>query len=113
MATKQLQTNLKVIQSGTVPTPATLPEGCLAFGEVGGEPKLYGNAGAGVVEYGGGGGGGGLSLIWEGNAYGDEDPVVPENTLQGGKRYLFEINATIYPGSFEFVVFCNGWLWPN
>jgi hypothetical protein len=53
MATKQLETNVKVIRSNTAPTTATLPAGCLAFGNVGGVPKLYGNQnGTAVEEYG-------------------------------------------------------------
>lgn len=52
MAKKELLTNLKVIKSGTVPTTATLPDGHLAFGKIGGAPKIYGNSDGAVTEYG-------------------------------------------------------------
>lgn len=51
MAKIQLQTNLMLIKSGNEPSEAQLPEGNMAFGVVGGEPKLYGNDGDGVKDY--------------------------------------------------------------
>lgn len=43
--------NIKLITSNTVPTTSNLPKGNLAFGQVNGENKIYGNIGSQVVEF--------------------------------------------------------------
>lgn len=43
--------NVKLITSNTVPTTSNLPKGNLAFGQVNGENKIYGNIGDRVVEF--------------------------------------------------------------
>ena len=43
--------NVKLITSNTVPTTSNLPKGNLAFGQVNGENKIYGNIGSQVVEF--------------------------------------------------------------
>lgn len=51
MATLRLNSNVKKITSGAVPTTATLNDGEFAFGEVGGVPKLYGNVGGKIMTF--------------------------------------------------------------
>lgn len=43
--------NLKLITSNAMPTTTNLPKGNLAFGQVNGENKIYGNIGDQVVEF--------------------------------------------------------------
>lgn len=46
-----VNSNAKLITSNTVPTTTNLPKGNLAFGQVNGENKIYGNIGNQVVEF--------------------------------------------------------------
>ena len=46
-----VNSNVKLITSNTVPTTSNLPKGNLAFGQVNGENKIYGNIGDRVVEF--------------------------------------------------------------
>lgn len=46
-----VNSNLKLITTNTVPTTTNLPKGNLAFGQVNGENKIYGNIGNQVVEF--------------------------------------------------------------
>lgn len=53
MAQLEVQSNLKCITSGNVPTTENLLDGEFAFGNVGGEPKLYGNVDGTIVDFSG------------------------------------------------------------
>lgn len=53
MAQLEVQSNLKCITSGNVPTTENLLDGEFAFGNVGGEPKLYGNVDGMIVDFSG------------------------------------------------------------
>ena len=53
MAQLKVQSNLKCITSGNVPTTENLLDGEFAFGNVGGEPKLYGNVDGTIVDFSG------------------------------------------------------------
>lgn len=53
MAQLEVQSNLKCITSGNVPTAENLLDGEFAFGNVGGEPKLYGNVDGTIVDFSG------------------------------------------------------------
>lgn len=53
MAQLEVQSNLKCITSGNVPTTENLLDGEFAFGNVGGEPKLYGNVNGTIVDFSG------------------------------------------------------------
>ena len=46
-----VNSNVKLITSNAVPTTSNLPKGNLAFGQVNGENKIYGNIGSQVVEF--------------------------------------------------------------
>ena len=46
-----VNSNVKLITSNTVPTTSNLPKGNLAFGQIDGENKIYGNIGSQVVEF--------------------------------------------------------------
>lgn len=46
-----VNSNVKLITSNTVPTTTNLPKGNLAFGQVNGENKIFGNIGSQVVEF--------------------------------------------------------------
>lgn len=46
-----VNSNVKLITTNTVPTTTNLPKGDLAFGQVNGENKIYGNIGNQVVEF--------------------------------------------------------------
>ena len=46
-----VNSNIKLITSNTEPTTTNLPKGNLAFGQVNGENKIYGNIGDQVVEF--------------------------------------------------------------
>lgn len=49
-----INSNVKLITSDTTPTTSNLPSGNMAFGNVGGTAKLFGNIGSQVVEFTGG-----------------------------------------------------------
>jgi len=51
MPTIELNSNLKLITSGDIPTTQELAPGELAFGYVGPTPKMYGNADGTIVEF--------------------------------------------------------------
>ena len=46
-----VNSNVKLITTNTVPTTTNLPKGNLAFGQVNGENRLFGNIGSQVVEF--------------------------------------------------------------
>lgn len=51
MAALEIQSNLKCITSGNVPTTTELANSEFAFGLVGGSPKLYGNVNGTIVDF--------------------------------------------------------------
>lgn len=51
MAALEIQSNLKCITSGNVPTTTELANSEFAFGVVGGDPKLYGNVNGTIVDF--------------------------------------------------------------
>lgn len=53
MAALEIQSNLKCITSGNVPTTTELANSEFAFGVVGGDPKLYGNVNGTIVDFSG------------------------------------------------------------
>lgn len=53
MAALEIQSNLKCITSGNVPTTTELANSEFAFGLVGGDPKLYGNVNGTIVDFSG------------------------------------------------------------
>lgn len=53
MAALEIQSNLKCITSGNVPTTTELANSEFAFGLVDGEPKLYGNVNGTIVDFSG------------------------------------------------------------
>lgn len=79
MAQLEVQSNLKCITSGNVPTTENLLDGEFAFGNVGGEPKLYGNVNGTIVDF-------------SGDITIDADTL--NGLLSGGNNIVIKKNAT-------------------
>ena len=122
MAQLEIQSNLKCITSGNVPTTENLLDGEFAFGNVGGEPKLYGNVDGTIVDFSGDitidadtlnellSGGDGIEVVK--NATGDKVKVELSNNITLGavtplQGHTGSLNIKTFGGSKPVIITLN------
>lgn len=93
-----INSNVKLITSDTTPTTSNLPSGNMAFGNVGGTAKLFGNIGSQVVEF---TGGTGDNVIYFANE--DElNTFLQGESVPSGEWYAAVAEEIYVSGKIEF-----------
>lgn len=85
-----LETNVKLITSGNVPTPQTLPNGYLAFGLIDSKPKLYGNVSGAIIDFLSSSSSGGSAVVTKIRINGEEISQDAEGIIDLGSSYAKE-----------------------